>query len=59
MGRNNGVDGREAVDIFHKIKQSGRNQPWSKAGDNCSVNPDTGDVYDGQGEPIGNLGEGH
>jgi hypothetical protein len=58
-GKRNGVGGRKAVDIFHDIKKGNRGMPGSKAGDDCSVNPDTGDVYDGQGEHIGNLGEGH
>ncbi|MFZ1548664.1 MAG: RHS repeat-associated core domain-containing protein, partial [Candidatus Nitrotoga sp.] len=56
-GRKNGVD--DAVDIFHDIKRGNRGKPGSKAADNCSVNPDTGDVYDGQGDHIGNLDEGH
>ncbi len=56
-GRKNGV--KNPVDIFHGIKQGNRSKPGSKAADNCSVDPNTGDVYDGQGEHIGNLGEGH
>jgi uncharacterized protein RhaS with RHS repeats len=58
-GRNNGVGGREAIDIFHGIKGSNKGKPGSRAADNCSVNPNTGDVYDSQGEHIGNLDEGH
>ncbi len=56
-GRRNNVP--NAVDIFHEIKKGDRKKPGSKAGDNCSVNPDTGDVNNGIGENIGNLGEGH
>ena len=56
-GRKNGV--KNPVDIFHDIKRGNRGKPGSKASDNCSVDPNTGDVYDGQGEHIGNLGEGH
>jgi RHS repeat-associated protein len=56
-GRRNGV--KNPIDIFHDIKRGNRGKPGSKASDNCSVDPDTGDVYDGQGEHIGNLGEGH
>ena len=41
------------------IKKANKRKPGSKATDKCSVNPQTGDVYDGQGEHIGNLGEGH
>lgn len=48
-----------AVDIFHNIKKGDRGRPGSKAGDNCSVNPETGDVNNGVGENIGNLGDGH
>ena len=56
-GRRNGV--KNAIDIFHDIKRANRNKPGSKAADKCSVNPDTGDVYDAQGEYIGNLGKDH
>ncbi|VWX58332.1 RHS repeat-associated protein (fragment) [Burkholderiales bacterium 8X] len=56
-GRRNGVP--DAVDIFHDIKRGNRGKPGSRAADNCSVDPRSGDIYDGQGEHIGNLGEGH
>jgi len=58
-GRNNGVNPDDAVKIFHKIKKRQGGKPGSKAADNCSVNPDTGEVFDGQGEHIGDLGDGH
>ena len=56
-GRRNDV--KNPVDIFHDIKRGNRGRPGSRAADNCSVDPTTGDIYDGQGEHIGNLGEGH
>ncbi|MEB0011496.1 RHS repeat-associated core domain-containing protein [Glaciimonas sp. Gout2] len=56
-GRRNGVD--NAVDIFHEIKKGNRRKPGSKAVDNCAVNPNTGEVFDGNGEHIGDLGDGH
>ena len=55
-GRRNGVP--NAGDLFHEIKKGDRGKPGSKAGDNCSVNPETGDVNNGVGENIGNLGAG-
>jgi RHS repeat-associated protein len=55
-GKRHGV--RNAVDIFHDIKKGDRGRPGSKAGDDCSVNPETGDVNNGAGENIGNLGDG-
>jgi RHS repeat-associated protein len=58
-GRKNGVNPNEAVDRFHDIKKGNRNRPGSKAKDDCSVNPDTGEVFDGTGEHIGDLGDGH
>lgn len=54
-GKRNGV--KNPVDIFHDIKKGDRGKPGSKAGDDCSVNPDTGDVFNGVGEHIGNLGD--
>jgi RHS repeat-associated protein len=56
-GKRNGVP--NAVDIFHDIKKGDRGRPGSKAGDNCSVNPDTGEVHNGTGDHIGDLGDGH
>ena len=56
-GRKNGVG--NAVDIFHEIKKGNRRRPGSKAADNCSVNPNTGEVFDGNGEHIGDLSDGH
>ncbi len=58
-GKRNGVDPREAVDRFHDIKRGNRNRPGSRASDDCSVNPDTGEIYDATGEHIGDLGDGH
>ena len=58
-GRKNGVDGDRAVDIFHDIKRRNGGKPGSKAGDSCSVNPKTGDIFDANGDYIGNLDEGH
>lgn len=55
-GRRNNVP--NAGDIFHDIKKGDRGKPGSKAADDCSVNPDTGDVNNGAGENIGNLGHG-
>jgi len=57
-GRRNGVGKDEGRRRFHKIKGAQKNKPGSKAKDNCSVDPESGDVYDGQGEVIGNLGDG-
>ena len=56
-GKRNGVP--NAVDIFHDIKKGDRGRPGSKAGDDCSVNPETGEVNNGVGENIGNLNDGH
>lgn len=58
-GRNNDVNPNRAVDIFHGIKGNQKRKPGSKAKDSCSVNPDTGEVFDGQGEHIGDLSSGH
>jgi RHS repeat-associated protein len=55
-GKRNGVGARDAVGKFHKLKQKDRGGASGAAND-CGVNPDTGDVVDGQGEDIGNLGE--
>jgi RHS repeat-associated protein len=54
-GKRNNVP--NAVDIFHDIKKGDRGRPGSKARDNCSVDPETGDVNNGVGENIGNLGD--
>jgi len=47
-------DSDEGKRRFHKIKQK---YPGAKATDVYGVNPDTGDVYDPNGEWIGNLEE--
>ena len=44
--------------MFHDIKRGNRKKPGSRAADNCSVNPDTGEILDGQGQDIGNLNDG-
>jgi len=51
-GRRNGVGKREGRGRFHGIKQG---CPGSRATDDYSVNPDTGDVIDPEGENVGNL----
>jgi RHS repeat-associated protein len=53
-GRRNDVGAREGKGRFHGIKQG---CPGSKATDNYGVNPDTGDVIDPAGDPVGNLGD--
>lgn len=58
-GKRNGVKPDRAVDTFHNIKSGNRGRPGSGAKDDCSVNPSTGDVFDSQGEHIGNLNDGH
>jgi hypothetical protein len=57
-GRRNDIGAKEGRDLFHDIKQGNRKKPGSRAGDNCGVNPDTGDIIDAQGENIGNLNGG-
>jgi RHS repeat-associated protein len=56
-GRRNDVGAKEGRRRFHQIKGKQRGNPGSKAADACAVNPETGDVIDGQGQDIGNLGE--
>ena len=51
-GRRNGEDKREARRKFHDIKKS---DETSQASDDYSVNPETGDVIDINGESVGNL----
>lgn len=58
-GRRNGVDPTEARKRFHGIKGGNRNRPGSKAKDACGVNPDTGEIIDGNDEHIGDLIDGH
>lgn len=58
-GRRNDLGAKEGRRRFHDIKRGNRGKPGSKAADSCSVDPSNGDVYDGQGDYIGNLGEGH
>ncbi len=48
--------GRKGRDRFHDIKGQD-NGPASGAADNASVNPDTGEVLDANGEEIGNLND--
>jgi RHS repeat-associated protein len=54
-GRRNGVGAKGGKDLFHDIKRGNRRKPGSRANDNCSVNPDTGEIRDGQGEYLGDL----
>lgn len=58
-GRKNGIGAKGCRDIFHDIKQGDRSKPDSRASDNCSVNPDTGKIRDGNGDHIGDLDQGH
>ncbi|MDF3031368.1 MAG: repeat protein [Moraxellaceae bacterium] len=51
-GRRNGVGAREGKGRFHGIKQS---CPGSRATDDWSTNPETGDVIDPNGDSWGNL----
>lgn len=51
-GRRNGVGAREGKGRFHGIKQG----CGGGGTDDFSVNPDTGDVLDPAGDPVGNLG---
>ena len=57
-GRRNGIGAKGGKDLFHDIKRGNRKRPGSRAADNCSVNPDTGEILDGQGQDIGNLNDG-
>ncbi len=51
-GRRNGHGAKEGRGRFHGVKQD---CPGSKATDVFGVNPETGDVYDPDGEVVGNL----
>jgi RHS repeat-associated protein len=53
-GRRHDVDPDEARGDFHDIKGD---DPMSGATDKYGVNPNTGDVVDPKGDPIGNLGD--
>lgn len=53
-GRRNDVGAREGRGRFHGIKQS---CPGSRATDDWSTNPETGDVIDPNGDSWGNLGD--
>lgn len=53
-GRRNNVGAAEGRRRFHRAKQK---CPGSKATDKFGVNPNTGDVIDGQGNPVDNLGD--
>jgi hypothetical protein len=53
-GRRNGVPPKKAKDKFHKLK--GKNK-GSGASEDFGVNPDTGDIVDGNGESAGNMDE--
>jgi hypothetical protein len=55
-GQKNGINPDRAEDRFHGIKQ-GDSGPASGAADALSVNPDTGEVFDANGEHIGNLND--
>jgi RHS repeat-associated protein len=52
-GRRHGIGAAPARRRFHKIKQDCGGQPRDVWG----VDPNTGDVYDPEGEVVGNLGE--
>ena len=54
-GRRNGVDPREAKNRFHRGVKQGSGL---RGDDECSVNPDTGDIADPNGESIGDMGSG-
>jgi len=53
-GRRNGVGAAEGRRRAHKIKQLDK---MSGAKDNYTVDPDTGNVYDPEGEYVGNLND--
>jgi RHS repeat-associated protein len=53
-GRKNGLGADEGRRRFHKIKQR---DSFSGARDNYKVDPETGDVYDPDGEWVGNLND--
>jgi RHS repeat-associated protein len=57
-GRRNGIGAKGGKDLFHDIKRGNRRKPGSRANDNCSVNPDTGEILDGQGDHLGDLNLG-
>lgn len=46
--------GRKGRDKFHDTKQ---NSPWPGGKENWSVDPDTGDIYDPNGDPYDNLND--
>jgi uncharacterized protein RhaS with RHS repeats len=54
-GKRNGVDPREAKDRFHKGIKPRCHTPGAR--DDLSTNPETGDVIDGNGDYVGNLGD--
>lgn len=56
-GRRNDIGAKDGRRRFHEIKRKQRGKPGLKAEDNCGVNPETGDIIDGQGQDIGNLHE--
>jgi hypothetical protein len=53
-GRRNGIARDEARRKFHEIKQD---DPCSSATDDYRVDPETGNVFDPEGEIIGNLND--
>jgi len=53
-GRRNNVDPDTARRRFHKKK---KDDSFSQASDDYSVNPETGEIADPDGEIIDNLGE--
>lgn len=54
MGRRNGVGAAEGRRRAHRAKQRDR---FSKPKDKYTVDPDSGDVYDPDGEYVGNLND--
>lgn len=52
-GRRTGVGAKDGRGRFHGIKQGNKGRPTDKYG----VNPETGDVYDPNGEYVGNLND--
>ena len=54
-GRKNGMTGKEGTRRFHGIKQG----DGGRGKDDYSVDPKTGDVYDPNGDYVGNLNDPH
>jgi RHS repeat-associated protein len=51
-GKNNGIDPKKAREKFHRLK--GKHH-GSGATENYGVNPESGDIVDGNGESAGNM----